>query len=112
LNSRLLHINILDHPSNRNQIVFFFTENDHSDYFKQLLKEKNIEYEFQYDEGEKKYYFGISRRFESKCVKLNYLVFAKFREPFISSRIAKFLLIGVTLLFIILAIIGYIKSHL
>ena len=70
-----------------------------------------IVYEFQFDEAESKFYFGIEKRFESLSKKLNYLVFAKYREPFISSSIGKFLLIGLTLLFIILAIVGYIKSN-
>ena len=108
MNNRLLNINILDHPSNRNTLVIFYTEKRHSDYFKQLLKENDISYEFQIDEEEDRYYFGINKPDQKVARKLNFLVFAKYRKPFINSKAGRFLLVGITLLFIILAFIGYI----
>ncbi len=110
MNNRLLNINILDHPTNRNMTVYFYTKKDHSDYFKELLTAEGITYEFQYDEEEGKYYFGIQKSDQRISKKLNYLVFAKFRKPFIESNFGKFLLLGITLLFIILSIIGYILT--
>lgn len=90
--------------------VFFYTEAMHSDYFKELLKSKTISYEFQIDEAENKFYFGIDKRNMKEARHLNYLVFARFRKPFIPHRTSKYLLIIITLLFIILALIGYLKS--
>ena len=107
MNARFFNINILDHPSRQTKTVFFFTQKEHSEYFKQLLTEKNISYEFEIDEESGKHYFGIDNRYFSVVKNLNYLVFAKFRKPFIESSFLKYLLIGVTALFVILAIIGY-----
>lgn len=110
MNNHLLNINILEHPTNRNKTVFFYTEQQHSDYFKSLLQENGITYEFQFDDQEKKYYFGINKALDKQSKKLNYLVFAKFRKPFINNVFGKYLLLGITLLFIFLAIVGYIIS--
>ena len=110
MNRHILNINILDHPTNRNTIVYFYTENLHSQYFKSLLTENSISFEYQFDEEEKKHYFGIKRTDDKKVKTLNYLVFAKFRKPFINNPVAKYLLVSLTLLFIILAIIGFLIS--
>jgi hypothetical protein len=91
--------------------VFFFTEKEHSDYFKELLIEKKISYEFEIDEASGKQYFGIQSRYFSVVKKLNYLVFARYRKPFIESRFFKFLLISLTAIFVILAFIGYLVSQ-
>lgn len=110
MNKHLLNINILDHPTNRNTIVYFFTEVIHSQYFKTLLTENSISFEYQFDEEEEKHYFGISKTDNKKVKTLNYLVFAKFRKPFINNRTAGYMLVGFTLLFIILALIGFLIS--
>jgi len=88
-------------------MVFFFTQLDHSDYFKELLSEKHISYEFEIDLESGKYYFGIEKRFSSVVRKLNFLVFARYRNPFIENRFFKYLLISLTGIFIILALIGF-----
>ena len=90
--------------------VFFFTEKEHSDYFKELLNEKKISYEFQIDEESGQQYFGIENRYFSVVKNLNYLVFARYRKPFIESRFFKFLLIITTAILVILALIGYLIS--
>lgn len=110
MNKRLFNINILDHPTNINITVFFFTQSSHSEYFKQLLISEGISFEFDEDESEGKFYFGIGNRNLDQVRKLNYLVFAKFRQPFISYAPAKYFLIGLTLLFLILAFVGYLKQ--
>jgi hypothetical protein len=74
------------------------------------LKENNIVFEYQFDDEEEKHYFGINKTNNKLAKKLNYLVFAKYRKPFIPSSTGKFLLIGITLFFIILAVIGYIRT--
>ena len=90
--------------------VFFFTQEEHSIYFKELLAEQEISYEFELDNESGKYYFGIQNRFLSKVKKLNFLVFARFRKPFIESNFFKYLLLGLTAIFVTLAIVGYLKS--
>lgn len=90
--------------------VFFFTQLDHSNYFKSLLTKENISYEFEVDKESDKFYFGISNSELKRVKKLNFLVFAKYRKPFIQSWFIKFMLLGITALFIILAIIGYVLS--
>ena len=106
----MLNINILDHPTNRNISVFFYTESIHSDYFKELLKSNSITYEFQVDESDGKFYFGVDKRDFKTARKLNFLVFAKFRKPFIAYAPARYLLVILTLIFIILAFVGYLKQ--
>lgn len=110
MNNRLLNINILDHPTRQTMTVFFFTEKAHSDYFKELLTERKISFEFEIDEESGKLYFGIENRHFSAVQKLNYLVFARFRKPFIESRIFKYTLIATTVIIVTLALIGYLVS--
>ena len=90
--------------------VFFFTQKEHADYFKELLTEKKIAYEFEIDKESGNLYFGIENRYFSVVKKLNFLVFARYRKPFIESRIFKYTLISVTAFIIILALIGYLIS--
>lgn len=88
-------------------MVFFFTQKDHSDYFKELLTEKSFTYEFEIDGESGKYYFGIEKRYLSEVKRLNYLVFARYRKPFIESLFFKYLLLSLTAIFVILAFAGY-----
>ena len=77
--------------------VFFYTEENHALYFKELLKEKQIAYEYQLDEEEGKFYFGIKKNRAKEARKLNYLVFAKYRKPFIQSPMLKYGLVALAL---------------
>ncbi|MEQ8323562.1 MAG: hypothetical protein RIC15_11575 [Vicingaceae bacterium] len=110
MNDRLLNINILDHPTRKTKTVFFYTSEEHANYFKELLREKNISYEFQVDPESGKLYFGIDNRYLKEVKRLNFLVFAKFRKPFIANPYLKYTLLLISASFIILALIGYLRS--
>ena len=110
MNDRFLHINILDHPSRQTMTVFFFMDEEHSNYFKTLLRESGISYEFQIDEESGKIYFGIDNRDLREAKRLNFLVFAKYRKPFIENPVLKYALLLITAIFVTLAITGYLTS--
>lgn len=102
--------NFQEHPTNHNIQVYFFQEKAHAEHFEKLLNEQHISFETQFDPEEGKHYYGIHKRDDKTARKLNYLVSAKFRKPFISNTPAKYLLLVISLGAIALGIIGYIKS--
>lgn len=108
--NNLFNINVTDHPTRRNIAVFFYEKEEHSDYFRRLLEDNGIAFEFHADKEDGKLFFGIARSDLRLASRLNYLVMARFRKPFIADRYLRYGLITVTLTFIILAIIGYLKA--
>jgi len=106
--------NYNQHPTNSNYVVFTYTKQNMSDYFKQLLEEKNIPYQYEGDENSNtvKHYIGVKKEFETEAIQLNYLAFGKFRNPFIKSKIGKTALLIFFLSLLGIAIAGYIKTRL
>lgn len=100
--------NKLKHPTNFNKIVFRHYRQDQAQYFAQLLTEADIEFETQIDEEDqrKPHYFGVSRKFEKRVDKLNYLALGKGREKFIRQAPVRWFLILISMGLLIMAIIG------
>lgn len=98
--------NYHDHPQNSYYTVFFFRTQDQADHFESLLKENGIEYEkADKEEEDTKYFFAVRNDVRKDAIRLNYLVSAKFRKPFLPRR-AGWLVVILTLAAIALAIIG------
>lgn len=103
--------NYKDHPVNSYYTVFFFREIEHSDMFEQLLTEKSIEFEkAEHEPGEKKFYFAVKNSDRKAAVKINYIVSAHFRKPFLPRATGWFLILLVVIV-IAAAIIGYMASN-
>ena len=105
--------NYQNHPTNELYKVFFFYKKEQADFFASLLDDKNIVYER--DLGKKNdepiHLFGIKKRDLSKVYKLNDIAIGKFRNKFISNKYTRIGVIVFGLFIIILALIGYIKTH-
>ena len=104
--------NYNQHPTNSNYIVFTYSNREMSDYFKGLLTEKNIKFEYEEDleSNTIQYYIGVKKIDEKEAVRLNFLAFGKFRKPFIKSKIGKTALLIFFLSLLTVALVGYFKS--
>lgn len=108
--SALDFTNYREHPSdNRYQIIFFKTVHE-SEYFKQLLEENKINFEFHNDDSEPnyKYFFAVNKLDMNVVKELNYLAIGKFRKPFIESNILRLVLFVVMITAMSLGVIGFI----
>jgi len=100
-----------EHPSNPHYLVYFFSKKASADYFEELLISRNIHYERAIEEGGgERHLFGIKKIDESRVEKLNYEALGRHRDKFIPSAIFRYVILGVTLILLLLAIIGAIKS--
>lgn len=106
-------VNYYDHEADNRYVVFEFVSAEHADYFEQLLSDGNVDFErFLDDESNPpQTLFGVKKSYKDQALKMNFLVHAKYRRPFIKSTFLKWTLLIVTGAFLALAIIGYIKSH-
>jgi hypothetical protein len=105
--------NFSEHPIDNRYTVFKHYSKEQSEYFKSLLEEKQIKYEYDEEFSEKgvRYLFGVKNKDLSKTKTLNYLTIAKFREPFIPNVYFRYIVMIISAIVMTLAIIGYIKSR-
>jgi len=105
--------NKLKHPTNSAKVVYRFYKEDQAVYFAELLVEADIEFETQTDEEDerKPVYFGVARTLERKVDTLNYTALGKGRDKFIPSGPVRWLIIGLSMLFLLLAILGAILAR-
>lgn len=107
-----MFVNINDHPTNRNKMVFYFKDVKRAKYFENMLIEEKINYESQVDEeGDQTIYYGVMRTDFERVKKLNYLTEAAFRKKFISDPVVRVIMITISLFILILAIIGALVSN-
>ena len=106
-------VNYHEHEADNRYMVFIFHENEHADYFALLLKDGSVDFERFFDDESDppQTLFGVKKSYLDYALKMNYLVHAKYRRPFIKSTFLKWTLLIVTGSFLALAVIGYIKSH-
>lgn len=102
-----------EHPSDNRYTVFFFKTAQERDYFENLLKSNKLWYEYHEDKKEPTYpyYFAVNKINSKQIIKLNHLTIGKFRQPFISSTILRYVIVILSFTVIGLGIIGYLKSH-
>lgn len=111
--SALDFTNYREHPTdNRYQIIFYKTEQE-AIYFKKLLNENKIKFEYHEDQDEPTYhYFFAVNKLDMNVVKtLNYLTIGKFRKPFIGNNILRVLLFIIMVTVMGIAIIGFFKAQ-
>lgn len=102
-----------EHPTDNRYEVFFYETKMEGDYFEQLLKTNNIEYEAYIDEDEEKYkFFFATKKIDSKqIIKLNHLTIGQFRSRFIPNHFLRYALVIMMIIIMSLAIIGYLKAN-
>lgn len=113
LEDQLNFTNKLSHPTNNNKVVYRFFKRDQAEYFTELLVDADIEFEAQEDPDDerKPMYFGVSRALERKVDKLNFTALGRNREKFIASAPLRWIVIGISVLTLILAIVGAVLSE-
>jgi hypothetical protein len=100
--------NFRDHPTEKNFIVFFYTNQETALYFESLLILNNIIYDKDTDSN--RMYYAISRKQFKLCQELNNQALNKFRKPFIPQKSLRYFVLVLFFLFILVAVIGYLKS--
>jgi hypothetical protein len=99
------------HPENPNYTVFHFYRVDLSGEFEKLLNENNIPFEKAVEQRDRTIYlYGIKNAYYKEAVRLNFLTYGKFRDPFIPNRFLGFTLIIIVFIMIVIALIGFMKS--
>lgn len=108
---RIKYRNFESHEIQRAFIVFYFYAKDHADYFESLL----IEHEIPYERGAgkdlvRRHLFGIHRKYQIKAEELNDDTGNFFRKPFLADKGFRYFILILTIVFVALAIIGFIVS--
>lgn len=100
--------NKLKHPTNPAKVVYRFFSEEQAVYFAGLLADAGITFETQCDEEDarKPVYFGVARVLERKVDKLNFTALGKGRDKFIASAPVRWLVLGLSLFILLLAIAG------
>tara|TARA_R110002072_G_scaffold301400_2_gene481054 strand:+ start:14412 stop:14834 length:423 start_codon:yes stop_codon:yes gene_type:complete len=106
-------VNYVQHPSNPNYIVYRFADINRANSFEMELKNQKIWFERNSEQKRSKeyYLFGIHKRDYNKTEKINYLVEAKHKKPFIPTRFLRYFLLLFSAVVMLLAIIGYCKQQ-
>jgi hypothetical protein len=107
-----LGLNFHEHPTRKRLYVFHFKVEQHAQLFEKLLAEKAIPYEHETneEEGVLCHFYGIKKEHFPQAQKVNYLVSAQFRKPFIPDAGLRYFVIFLVLTAITLGIIGALRS--
>lgn len=102
-------VNYIRHPDNPNYIVFRFADEERAASFEKALSDEGIWFEKGSEQGRVKMFtlFGIHKNDFKRVEKINYLVEAKHKKPFIPSRIFRYFVLGIGITVMTLAILGY-----
>jgi hypothetical protein len=99
--------NYREYKYDNRYMVYEFSSEEHADHFASLLNERDVIFERHLED--EKILFGVEKRYRSQSDKCNFLTHAAFRKPMIPNKVARFVLLIVTLLFIALGILSYFK---
>ena len=112
--SRINLTNYGDHPTNQLYVVYTFKKPEQADYFAELLEQNNIPYERATQEGEAGKpdieLFGVHKDHQKLSLRLNFLSEAKFRKPFMPNKPFRWVVVGVTIIAITIALISYLRN--
>ncbi len=106
-------VNFYEHPGDNRYTIFQYGLEEHADHFQMLLEERKIPFERYLDEEQDPAVtlFGIENVHRGNAENCNYLCHAKYRRRMIPNRFLGVLMVIVTGLFVLLAIIGYLKTR-
>lgn len=102
------------HPTREGYMVFHFKNSLQAQTFQDLLAERSLFYErFDEDRGsEQIQWFGVREQDFDEIEVLNYKVKGLHRKPMIKDKMIRYVIVGLGLLIILIAIIGGIMSNL
>jgi hypothetical protein len=105
-------LNYKKHPTNSNYYVFKFWDNRRAADFEDALKKQSIWFEKDFDEEKEIALFAIKQKDLEQVQKINFLVEAKYRKPFISNVFLKWATILFFIIALSFALYGYFSSNL
>ncbi|MBL7965223.1 MAG: hypothetical protein JNM31_15415 [Flavobacteriales bacterium] len=101
--------NYREHPTEVNWLVFRFGERAWRDEYAEELRKAGIPHEVD-PENKAPYMVAVRRGQRKKAVELNYLVLGRHRSPFLGSGALRWVLIGLVVLTLLLAVIGALRG--
>ena len=106
-------VNYVQHPSNSKYVVFRFADIERANSFEEALVSSKIWFEKSSDFKRDKEYFilGIHKNDFKKAEKINYLVEAKHKKPFIPFKILRYTVMIISAGILTIAILGYCNSR-
>ena len=106
-------VNYVQHPSNPKYVVFRFADIERANSYEEALTSSKIWFEKSSDfKREKEYFlFGIHKNDFKKAEKINYLVEAKHKKPFIPFKILRYTIMIISAGILTIAILGYCNSR-
>jgi hypothetical protein len=105
-------VNFIQHPENKNYVVFRFSDQARATSFEEALSNDNIWFEKADEEKRGKTYFmfGVHKNDFTRVQKINFAVEGKHKKPFIKYRILRITMYLFTAIVMTLAVIGYYKN--
>ena len=102
-----------EHPTHPNYIIYSFKTKAEAEHFENQLTGASIWFEKD-DSGEEEFpeltRYAVKKFNQKQANQFNFLTSAEYRKPFLANVQFRYLVVGLTLLMIILAIIGYIVT--
>lgn len=104
--------NYRPHPSDRKYMVFVYHDYRMACLFEDKLTESDLFFEKDVTEdgANKKWLYAVRKIDMDQVKKMNNLAIGTYRKPFIADPILRYVVIGISVLLMALAVIGYIKT--
>ncbi len=106
-------VNYVQHPENKNYVVFRFADSNRAESFETTLKDQKIWFEKGEEQKRNKPYFmfAVHHSDFKKVEQINYDVEAKHKKPIIPFKGLRWSLFVFSLFVMILATVGYCKAQ-
>ena len=106
-------VNYVQHPENKNYIVFRFVDIERAVSFEAELKEQNIWFEKGEEDKRGKIYtlYGLKNKDFKKAEQINYRVEGKHKKPIIAFAPLRWIILGLSAIVMTLTLIGYCKAQ-
>ncbi len=106
-------LNYGEHPTNSLYLVFHFVDDEHANYFKQLLNEKNIWFEYALDDETDvvRHLFANKKTNRKEALRCNYLVKGKYRNKLIPNKLLRWTLLLTVAAIFVLLVLGIINNN-
>ncbi len=98
--------NFDDHPTEPHWMVFRFGDRELADEFLEGLRSASIPYEADLEDAGP-HLVGVKQRHRESAIRINYTVLGRHRTPFVGDRTLRWGLLGLFLLLLALAVMGW-----
>jgi len=102
--------NYKDHPTNERYVVYVFKQLPAASDFEKALNQANITFEKDSENEDGVSFYAVERKHQKEALDINYRVIGKHRTPFMGNKLLRYSTLFVFVTFLIIAIIGYLKS--